>query len=324
MSQEQKKIIWGISLFFKGMTMGICDLIPGVSGGTIALITGIYERLLHAINQIRWKNIKLLLKGKFHEFWTNIDGNFLAILASGIGFSFLTFGKLIYFLHTSYSSILYSFFLGLVLSSSIHLLKESSIKKPFNMLIMLSGFFLIVIVLHLPTLMVNTSYLYLFVCAFIAISAMILPGISGAFILLILGTYNTILIALTELHFKTLLVFGVGCILGLISTAHLLSLLLKKFYAQILSFLTGVLLASTLKLWPWKLVQDVVQVIHSDGSITFKPILEKNVWFNQYSIITHAESLMNINTKEPYLLFCIISFCIGIILVLILQTKAKK
>ncbi len=249
----------------KGIGMGAADVIPGVSGGTIAFLTGIYEELLNSIKSINAEAIKLLFTGKLKAFWKHINGNFLVSLILGIGISFMSLAKLMTYLMVHQPIPLWSFFFGLILVSAFMIFREIDFKDYKNIISIIAGIaFGATICLISPT-QTSDSLWFIFLCGAIAICAMILPGISGSFILLLLGKYQYILTALNTLTDPSLaselshqaiiivLVFIAGAAIGITSFSHLLSWLLKKFYVMTISFLAGLMLGSLVKIWPWQL-----------------------------------------------------------------------
>jgi putative membrane protein len=269
-----------IVLFFKGMAMGAADVVPGVSGGTIAFITGIYERLIQAIKSVGG-NAKLLLKGQFVLFWKNIDGAFLLCLGAGIAVSFLSLAHLMTYLLDKQPIIVWAFFFGLILASTYFVGK--GVKWNGKTILAFALFAFVSFVITSPEnapLGTNSSYWYIFLCGGIAICAMILPGISGSFILVLLGQYYFLLGALKTFDVWTLFVFLAGAFIGIISFANVLSWLFKHFKMITLASLTGFMFGSLNKIWPWKL--ELPSGADYQGLIT----PEKNVWpidYERYS-----------------------------------------
>lgn len=253
--------------------MGAADVVPGVSGGTIAFISGIYEELLNTINSVNANAFKILFKQGIVAFWKNINANFLFVLLLGIITSILSLSKLITYLLESYPVYVWSFFFGLIAASIIYVGKQ--IKK-WNLLIMfflLLGAVIAWLITNAGIGIENTALWYVFICGCVAICAMILPGISGSFILVLMGTYNYILTAVKEFKITVIIVFASGCLLGLLSFSRLLSFLLKKYYVFTISLLTGFLVGSLNKIWPWK---EVLQTYtNTKGKII--PVAEKNI-----------------------------------------------
>ncbi|MDP1932204.1 MAG: DUF368 domain-containing protein [Gammaproteobacteria bacterium] len=245
-----------LTIFLKGMAMGIADSVPGVSGGTIAVMAGIYEELIHSLKNLNPLQLPTHCKGGVRQFWQNINGGFLLALLLGVVTSlYLSANTVLYLLEFQYPLVM-AFFAGLVFASTWFLRKQISCwqRREIGFLLLGAGITLL-ISLGNP-LAGNYSYFYVFFCGLIAICAMILPGISGAFILILLGVYDHVLSALRALEFGVIIVFVSGCVIGLLSFAHLLSWTFFYYRQQTYAFLTGMLAASVVVLWPWKLVSD--------------------------------------------------------------------
>ena len=217
-----------IYTYLKGIAMGASDVVPGVSGGTIAFISGIYERLIFAIKNINMTALKLFFTGKFKAFWKHIDGTFLLALVLGIATSFLSLAKLITYLLDNQPTMVWSFFFGLIIASTYFVGKQ--VKWDFKTIATLLSFAIISFFLTSPSnapLVSDSSLWYIFLCGAIAICAMILPGISGSFILLLLGQYKYILESLISLNIPVILTFACGAIIGIISFSNLLTWLFR-------------------------------------------------------------------------------------------------
>ncbi len=244
----------------KGMAMGAADVVPGVSGGTIAFISGIYEELLESINSINFKNIKLLFTKGFKPFWKAVNGNFLASLLLGIGLSVVSLAKGISFLLQNHPIELWSFFFGLVFASVLFVGKDIDRSKWSSWIVFVIG---AIIALYITQLKVG-AYVdnpwYLFLSGALAICAMILPGISGSFILVLLGSYETVLNAVHQRDLQTIAIVGGGAIVGLLSFAKLLKWTFKHYKNSTLALLTGFILGSLNKIWPWKEVLETQMV----------------------------------------------------------------
>lgn len=234
------------------MAMGAADVVPGVSGGTIAFISGIYEELLETINRLNLKTLKILFKDGFKEFWKAINGNFLASLLLGIAISVVSFAKGISFLLHNYPIELWSFFFGLVLASVLFVGKDIDRSKAGSWIALVLG---VLIALYITQLKVG-AYVdnpwYLFLSGALAICAMILPGISGSFILVLLGSYETVLNAVHQRDLQTIAIVGAGAIVGLLSFSKLLKWTFDHYKNITLALLTGFILGSLNKIWPWK------------------------------------------------------------------------
>ncbi|MCA9497409.1 MAG: DUF368 domain-containing protein [Nanoarchaeota archaeon] len=246
---NEKKVI-----YLKGFLMGVCDLIPGISGGTIAFITGIYERLIKAIHNISPKNyLNLLLSlknsNKFIKIFNKLDILFLIILFFGIFSAILIGSNLISFLLENYKAFLLSFFLGLILASSKIIYDDIKIHSSSNMFFGLIGFFLGLIITFLtPSQVSNPSFIYILIGGFLAIFALFLPGISGSFILLIMGLYEFIITSVKELktQYLNLIPFAIGAAAGVFIISRLITWLFKKDKCKTLYFLLGLVLSTLL------------------------------------------------------------------------------
>ena len=244
-------------LFLKGIGMGAANVIPGVSGGTIAFITGIYERLVNCINNIDSQAVKMLFKGRFKELWKHIDGNFLLWIVAGVAVATLSLAKLMLFLLQNHPIQTWAFFFGLIIASSILMLSGLKNWKTVDAICLVCGVILGIFICTLSPVESPDNLLYIFLCGALSICAMILPGISGSFILLVMGKYEYIMSAIDGfLHFNlysmlVLAVFLIGCICGILAFAKFLHWLLGKWNRQTLVVLSGFVLGSLVKVWPW-------------------------------------------------------------------------
>ncbi|MDF1831578.1 MAG: DUF368 domain-containing protein [Porticoccaceae bacterium] len=239
-------------LFLKGMAMGAADVVPGVSGGTIAFISGIYEELLRSIRACTPLALVSLFRDGPRVFWRRINGTFLVVLFSGILLSILTLAKFItHFLH-EHPLLLWSFFFGLIVGSIVLIWQQLEHKSVWEYLSLLSGLCAALAAAFAPPVQPEPTFLSVFGAGMLAICAMILPGISGSFILLLLGMYSVILGAISRADLSLLAIFSLGCVVGLMVFSRFLSWLLKRFYGVTLSVLTGFLAGSLVMVWPWK------------------------------------------------------------------------
>ncbi|MAD57734.1 MAG: hypothetical protein CMK44_04070 [Porticoccus sp.] len=252
MHTNKNKIRYHLLLFLKGSLMGLADLIPGVSGGTIAFISGIYEELIESIASININAIKVLRSEGPFKFWSLINGNFLLTLVCGVLFSVILFSRLVYFLLIEEKILVSAFFFGLILASSIYILRDLTSLRYKEILGVISGFAVVLLVSMTPIVSVTDSFFVLFFGGSLAICAMILPGISGSLILLLLGIYPIVLGAIGQFQWNILLIFGLGCIFGLLVFSRILIVLLKAYRPIITSILTGFLFGSLAIVWPWR------------------------------------------------------------------------
>ncbi len=240
-------------LFFKGVAMGAADVVPGVSGGTIAFITGIYDELLGSIKKLGPEALMVLFRQGFFAFWHFINGSFLLTLGCGIFLSLFTLAKLISWLLVAHPIPVWSFFVGLVLVSVWHMLRQMPRLRIDTFISLIAGAaFAWWISGMTPAHAADPSLLIFFACGAVAVCAMILPGISGSFLLLLMGVYQPVLNAVSTLNFVVLGVLASGCVVGLLGFSRILSWLLVHARSITFSFLTGLMLGSVNKLWPWK------------------------------------------------------------------------
>ena len=241
-----------VTVAFKGACMGAADVIPGVSGGTIAFIMGIYGELLNSIKSIDGEAIKLFFSGKFAAFWKHINGTFLASLFAGILISVFSLAKLMKYLLEFHPVPLWSFFFGLILASAVYILKGLDKWSIRNIISLLVGVAIGAFICLASPGQTPDALWFIFLSGAIAICAMILPGISGSFILLLLGKYAFVMEAVSTLNIPVLVVFAAGACVGIVCFSHFLSWLLKKFYMLTIALLSGFMIGSLLKVWPWK------------------------------------------------------------------------
>ena len=260
-------------LVLKGIGMGAADVVPGVSGGTIAFIVGIYEELLDSIKSINPTNIKLLLKGQFKAFWEAINANFLLSIVCGIGISIFSLAELITYLLEHHPILVWSFFFGLVLASTWFVSKDIKKWNWKSISSYIAGIVIAYYITIATPASTPTNLAFIFLCGAIAICAMILPGISGSFILVLLGKYFYIMEAVKNLDFLILIVFVCGAIIGITSFSRVLSYALKNWHDVTISVLAGFMLGSLNKVWPWK--ECIETYTDSDGNI--QPLIEHNI-----------------------------------------------
>jgi len=242
-----------IFLFLKGMAMGAADLVPGVSGGTIAFISGIYEELLGSISSINFKTVSILKNEGLKAAWNSINGNFLSVLLLGVAASVISLAKGISYLLETEPILLWSFFFGLVLASVIFIGKQIT-KWDFKTILLLvlgAGVAYYITILE-PLVSDEASLLFYFISGALAICAMILPGISGSFILVLLGSYKMILEAIHSRDLQLIATVGAGVVVGLLSFSKVLKWLFSNFKNLTLAGLTGFIIGSLNKIWPWK------------------------------------------------------------------------
>ena len=245
-------------IFLKGMAMGISDLIPGISGGTIALLLGIYKDFISSLKSINYKSFIYLVRLDFKKLNNQLNLCFLLPVFFGILSSIFIFSSLISFLLLDYKVLLFSFFFGLIFFSSIRLISDL---KPTNTLDFLTVFVGLVIGLSfffVSSLSTSNSIFSIFLAGFIAISAMLLPGISGSYILLILGKYEFMLDSISSFNWINILIFSLGAITGILSFSKMIHYLLKNYNRSTIFFLSGLMMGALNKVWPWQLDNKIV------------------------------------------------------------------
>ena len=274
-------------LYFKGLLMGAADIVPGVSGGTMALITGIYKELISSIDQISLKQIGLLQKEGFTAFWKGVNGSFLLPLFLGIASGIIFLSGAITYLLDQHPILLWSFFFGLILASIYVLIKQFSLKTFTHYSLLLLGFIIAFGITQLKPASASNNLLYLFFCSMIAIIAMILPGISGAFIFILLGVYKEVLATIKGaiavlldfdwMSFKAVyarvVIIGLGIVIGLKLFSRLITWLFNHKKEATLSVLIGFIIGALPKIWPWKENETIdkqtiytnVNPLHFDG-----------------------------------------------------------
>lgn len=297
--------------YLKGLAMGAADIVPGVSGGSIALIAGIYQELLDSINAFNLDNLKLLKSFQIKQFYLRLNGNFLLSLVLGIMTSIFALSRVITYLMDEHPIPLWSFFSGLILVSAFLILKEI---KQWNLVVVVSiaiGTAFAWWVTNLPPTTTPNDYWFTFVAGAIAICAMILPGISGSFILLILGQYERILQAVLDKDILTLALFASGCLVGILSFSRVVSYLLRKFHTATIGLLSGFMLGSVNELWPWKLVTSW----RTSSSGEQKPFLTENIFPQEY--------LLQVG-EAPQIGWAVGAFFFGIGLVIFIEWLASK
>ncbi len=239
-------------LVLKGYAMGAANVIPGVSGGTIAFITGIYEELIGAIKAFDLHAVQLLLKGRFAEFSAYVHLPFLLSVFAGVGGSVFTLAALLSYAFEHHEVLTMSFFFGLILASIWFVGRHVARWNTGSVAALLLGTGIAAGIALLNPAQENTGFLYLFVCGIVAICSMILPGLSGSFVLLVMGNYWLILAAAKDRDLALLLPVMLGAGFGLVAFSHLLDYVLKRFHDQTVGLLTGFVLGSLLIIWPWK------------------------------------------------------------------------
>lgn len=247
-----------VGLFLKGLAMGAANVIPGVSGGTIAFITGIYQRLIDALKAFDLDALKLLLKGDFKAFALKTDLTFLAAVFLGVAVSILSLAKVLEWAFEYHESYTLAFFFGLIVASVMGVGRQISTYNVGNMLAVVLGVVIAAGIAFLPPAEPNASFVYLIVCGAVAICSMILPGLSGSYILLLMGNYILTMQAISAVNIGVLAPIAIGCVLGLVFFSRLLSFLFKNYKDFTISILTGFVAGSLAIIWPWKVTEYMI------------------------------------------------------------------
>ena len=263
---KERKIGDSLLLGLKGMAMGAADIVPGVSGGTIAFITGIYEELITSLNNINFRAIMILRNEGLKSFWNHINGNFFIFLLAGIAISLVSLVRIVTYLLENEPVLIWSFFFGLIIASIVLIGKRVNYWRLTTIVAILVGTVVALWISSIQTIANVDAHWYIFLSGSIAICAMILPGISRSFILSLMGSYHMIMNGLKNLDILVIGLFRSGCVMGLIFFSRLLKYLFNKFHDQTVALLTGFMIGSLYKVWPWKIrVGDAPINIHSDG-----------------------------------------------------------
>ena len=301
-----KKIVM---LYLKGIAMGSADVVPGVSGGTIAFITGIYERLLNAIKSVDLEALKLLRGFQIKALWKHIDGSFLLVLFAGIVTSFLSLAKIITYLLENHPIQLWAFFFGLIVISALMVLREIKQWSVGVFIAMLAGIAIAYFITSATPAETPDEPWFLFIAGAVAICAMILPGISGSFIVLLFGKYSYMMEALKEVRIMDILFFMAGCAVGLLSFARIVSWFFKKYHNMTVAVLSGFMIGALNKVWPWK--EAVQTYLDRHGEV--KPLVEVNVLPTDYLTKTG---------QEPFFLQAVLFAAGGFLIVLAIDRLA--
>ncbi|MDO6802147.1 DUF368 domain-containing protein [Wenyingzhuangia sp. 1_MG-2023] len=297
-----------VVISLKGMAMGAADVVPGVSGGTIAFISGIYEELLTSISNVNLSILKTLKEEGLKAAWQKLNGAFLLSLMIGIAISVLSLAKGISFLLVTHPILLWGFFFGLVLASILYVGKQIEkwrAQEIISLILACAVAYYITIVK--PMVSDDASVLFLLLAGALAICAMILPGISGAFILVLLGAYQTILDAVHGRDLQVIAIVGLGAIVGLLSFSRVLKWLFIHYKSVTLAGLTGFILGSLNKIWPWK--ETLSTRINSKGVTV--PVLQKSILPNHYD-------------GDAQLLFAIVLAGLGFLLIIGMEKVASR
>ena len=281
------------NLFLKGIAMGVANVIPGVSGGTIALITGIYEELIDSLKSFDKKALKYILSFKINEFIDYTNLYFIIAVFGGSIFSVFSIANLFKFLFSNYPLYIWSFFFGLIIASILFVGKKINKWDKSSVIALAIGTTIALSFTNISPASENDNLFFVFFCGIIGISGMMLPGLSGSFILILLGNYELLLVkAVADLNIIILTVFFLGSLFGLLSFSHLLSWLLKKYKDQTLAILTGFITGSLAIIWPWKEVKESIIIGDKEKIIDYQLLIPQEL--NQENIIAIILMMMGI------------------------------
>ena len=297
-----------LGVFLRGVMMGAADIVPGVSGGTVAFITGIYDTLLGSIRAFDLEFLGRLIKLDIKGAWRHVNGGFLLALLSGIATSIFSLARIISWTLEHHPVPLWAFFFGLILASALVLLRQVEHWTAARVLCLLAGAALALIIALSPVATLDVGMTGVFLSGFLAICAMILPGISGSFILVLLGMYSTVLVAVKSLDLMFLGVFAFGAGMGLLCFSRLLYWLLQRFHQATMALLTGFLFGSLAVVWPWKRVLDWVEGSHGQ----LKPAQQIPVSPSEYLLLTG---------QDPQVWYCIALMVVGFGAVWLIDSK---
>ena len=291
-------------LFIKGMGFGIANLIPGVSGGTVALITRIYEELVSSLKSFDIKALKLLISFDFRGLIKHTNLYFLLVVFTGAIVSIFCTANLFKFLFTNYPILLWSFFFGLIAVSIYSVGKRVEKWSSPNIIVLIIGCIMATSLLFISPATQNSNLFFIFICGIISVSGMLLPGLSGSFLLILMGNYELLLVTLVELNYLLLAVFFIGVVVGLLGFSHILAWFFKHYRNKTLSLLTGFILGSLSLVWPWQ---------------------ECLKWFNpelQKKCIESTRYLPEITNQNTFIAFALIIS--GIVFVRVIESFSYK
>jgi putative membrane protein len=297
-------------LYVKGVSMGGADVIPGVSGGTVAFITGIYDELINSIKAIDWSVIKMLFQFRISEAWKTVNGNFLICILGGILTSLLSLSKLMTFLLNTYPIQVWSFFFGLILVSAPLIFRDIKQWKLGTIISGTAGVVAAYFITVISPTETPTNLPFIFFCGALAICAMILPGISGAFILLLIGKYEYMIAALINFDLEVIAVFASGCVLGLIGFSKILGWVLNHYRFPALAMLAGFMIGSLNKVWPWKEITKY-RIDHLGNQV---PAFDKSV---------SPDRFLEVTGTDPLVFQAILFSALGILLIVAIEKTAS-
>lgn len=314
------KFVKDIIVAIKGFCMGAANVVPGVSGGTIALVSGIYEELVNALNAVMspapWK---ALFKGDLKGFWKEVHGRFLFWLLIGVAISVFSLAKLVEHELAYHPILVWAFFFGLILASAYYMLHDIKDWKWRDALITAAGAVLGLVVCTLSPTTTPDDAWFIFICGAIAICTMILPGISGSFILVILGKYDYIMSAVSDMNIPVLIVFALGCTIGILAFAKFLHWLLGKWERQTMLVLVGFVIGSLIKVWPWNDLDSCARAQMLRGNLLPEELLESG------STDFALDTLQGMGETLDFQEVGAIIWCfIGVAVIVLIQVLSKR
>jgi putative membrane protein len=304
-------MIGNFLLFLKGVAMGAANVIPGVSGGTIAFITNIYEELIKSLKSFDIESIRLLTRFRFRAFSRHVNLKFIIVLFAGVFLSIITLGRLLKYLFENFPVLVWSFFFGLILASVYFVGKNISKWNAGSIISLTVGTLIAVSIAYMNPANENANVFYLFICGIVAMASMLLPGLSGSFVLILLGNYQLIFLeAVPDFNMAVLLPVVLGSGAGFVILSRVISYLLDNYRDNTIGLLTGFILGSLIIIWPWK---KAVYLVDGSGAIVLKngkQIVENYEWY--------SPEIMNSGTwlAGLFILF-------GIIVVILIEGMAK-
>jgi putative membrane protein len=298
------------AIFFKGLLMGAADVVPGVSGGTMALITGIYPRLITAIASIGPRTVSVLRKEGLKAAWHSVDGTFLSVLAAGIVTALLSLAHVVGWLLDAYPPVLWAFFFGLILASTVVIRTQVKTWSSGTVVALLGGLAIGLAVSFLSPASTPEALWFVFLSGAIAISAMILPGISGSFLLVLMGKYEFILDAVRAADVTVVGVFLAGILIGLMTGSRIIKVLFARYHDLTLAAVVGIMLGSLAKVWPWKVATETY--LDSDG--IEQPLAESMVLPSTYAD----------GGEASYTIVAVLAFLCALVMVSLISRTSEK
>lgn len=291
--------------------MGAADVVPGISGGTIAFISGIYEELLQSIKSIDAEALRLLSRFRIAEFWQKINGSFLVVLFSGILTSLLILSRVILYVLRNYPIFIWSFFFGVILISALLVLRKITDWKMNSILPLFLGIAIVYLLTRVSPVQTPDNLFFIFFAGLVTALAMILPGVSGAFILILLGKYQLMAGSLREFNLPVLAVFVAGSVAGLLSFSRILTGILKNYHNATVALLAGFMLGALNKVWPWRQVLEYV----TDREGKQIPAIDKSILPWNYFELTG---------KDPQVFQAIMMMAVGVFIVVLIEKIADR